>query len=169
MKQDRIDALRQMARRGTPNEARQAKTLLERDGIPLEPPTSEEDVTVELNYRTAFEKELIIQTYFSIFRDRERLSYYKTRRKKTLEIIVPKSHAKLLIEKALKILDDWRKQLKLFKIAFIEKNNLYSDIPPQETPKNDRLSREDMERIISMMSGISQTKIDRLLKGLNLK
>jgi len=166
MKQERIDALREMVKRGTEHESNLARTILERAGIPpLEPRPDEGDTTVEIGFKTAFERDLIFQTYYSIFRDRDSLSYY-TSRKKTVEIIVPKSHVKLMIEKSIKIIDDWRKQLRFFELAFIEKNNLHSDTKPTEpVSKKNCFSPEDIAQIFEMMSGISRTRIENLLKG----
>jgi len=157
-----------MAKRGTENEREIAKKILMREGIDVdsEPIDSDKKESYCFRYNSAMERRIIFQTYFTIFPESRTVSY-KPGKKKVWIRIDPK-YKKLMDEKTSILIDDYRKQLKLFNEAFMIKNDLLLEPEDDETDVTVDLSEDyndrDRQSIIDLMRGLNKTIVKRALK-----
>jgi hypothetical protein len=163
----KINSLREMAKRGTENEREIAKKILMREGIDIdsEPIESDKKVSYCFRYNSAMERRIIFQTYFTLFPESKTVSY--TPGKKKIWIRIDPKYKKLMYEKTAILIDDYRKQLKLFNEAFMIKNDLLLE-PEEDEDETVDLSEDyndrDRQSIIDLMRGLNKTIVKRALK-----
>ena len=168
MDQKKINNLREMAKRGTENEREIAKKILMREGIDVdsEPIESDKKESYCFRYNSAMERRIIFQTYFTIFPESRTVSYRPG--KKKVWIKIDPKYKKLMDEKTSILIDDYRKQLKLFNEAFMIKNDLLLEPEDDETDVTVDLSEDyndrDRQSIIDLMRGLNKTIVKRALK-----
>jgi hypothetical protein len=163
----KINSLREMAKRGTENEREIAKKILMREGIDIdsEPIESDKKESYCFRYNSAMERRIIFQTYFTLFPESKTVSY--TPGKKKIWIRIDPKYKKLMYEKTAILIDDYRKQLKLFNEAFMIKNDLLLE-PEEDEDETVDLSEDyndrDRQSIIDLMRGLNKTIVKRALK-----
>jgi hypothetical protein len=156
-----------MAKRGTENEREIAKKILMREGIDIdsEPIESDKKESYCFRYNSAMERRIIFQTYFTLFPESKTVSY--TPGKKKIWIRIDPKYKKLMYEKTAILIDDYRKQLKLFNEAFMIKNDLLLE-PEEDEDETVDLSEDyndrDRQSIIDLMRGLNKTIVKRALK-----
>jgi hypothetical protein len=163
MKREKLELVAKLAKHGVDGERQAAIAILASFGInPDDIEDNEKQVEVFLNYKNAFEKQLIVQVYCRIMKTNELYFYFIGKHK--VSIRLPKSKSDRLINNVDSVISLWRKQLKTFQSAFINTNRLYSGI---DDDKPSSLTQDEIDEIVSMARNLKTITLDNLLEQNN--
>ena len=162
--QAKLRKIAELARNGVGGERENALRILTSAGISVEDIDeileAVEEVDVEFKYRTKFERTLTLQTLFKILNVN---TFRVLQWKKSFTVLVPSDRMAECQEAVKTILSLYRKELEKFEIAFIYKNQLYSDVDTDEKEHGEFLSQEEITEIDDMMRSIKRAHLERQL------
>lgn len=164
MNPKKLKYVARLARNSTTEGERQAALyILETNGVKLDDIEEDEEIEVEFTFKTSLEKQLIAQVYCRIMNSNVMNSYRLNGRK--CSVYLPKDKVNTFKDDVSTILSLWRRELQIFLSAFIQKNQLFSDLPPDD---DSEISWDEIEQIMMMAKSIKQATLGRLLQDKNL-
>jgi hypothetical protein len=143
----------------TDGEKDAARTVLVTNGIDPDQQIEEEAVYTKVNYKTAFERDIIWQI---VSRLTNTSSIYATKMNRHTSIRIPAHLEKRLHQDVKTIIPLWRKELKKFLQAFVIKNELYSTGDEPEHENKSGLSQDEIQDIIEMARSITKANLCHL-------
>lgn len=152
-----------LARDGEPGEREAANLILEKNGVTIDDLLGDipEVVWLEFKYKTAFERTLIFQTYFKITNtDSTDAAKHQNR----VELGIKPELAEHLFQSVKTVLELWRKELKRFQAAFIQRNGLFSSQPSKREPKRP-MTEEELTEMFMMAASIKKANIEHHMLG----
>lgn len=162
MKTEKLKLVARLARQGEEHEREVALSILEMAGISLDDIPADEEIEIEFTYKTALEKQLIVQTYCKLMNCNVMNAFRIGKRRGS--VYLPKDKSDRFRQDVSTILSLWRKELKRFHEAFIQANRLFSDLP---SDSDFEISMDEVEEIMSMAKAIKKATLGRLLQDKN--
>jgi hypothetical protein len=162
MNAEKLKLVARLARQGEPGERDVALRILGIAGVSLEDIPQEEEVEVEFIYKTALEKQLIVQTYCKLTNSNVMNGFRISSKRGS--VFLPADMVDRFRQDVSTILSLWRKELKRFFEAFIQANRLFSDLPSDSDFK---ISIEELQEIMVMARSIKRATLGRLLNEKN--
>lgn len=162
MERKKLILVARLAEFGEPGEREAAQYILGEHGVTarelLEDVESPDDnVYVEIPYKTVEERTIIVQNYCRLFNVDEVTSWQRGR-SRTFE--VPANKAAEFRESCDRLKKQWRKDLKTLLDAFIQKNRIFSDLPATG-PSG--LSPEDVYEIMRVANALKRANLNEKL------
>jgi hypothetical protein len=162
MNTEKLKLVARLARQGESGERDVALRILRIAGVSLEDIPQEEEVEVEFTYKTALEKQLIVQTYCKLTNSNV-MNGFRINSKRG-SVFLPVDMADRFRQDTSTILSLWRKELKRFFEAFVQANRLFSDLP---SDSDFEISIEEAREIMEMARSIKRATLGRLLNEKN--
>jgi hypothetical protein len=155
MKQEKLEAIAERALNGDGEERTVARKILEERGLnPEDILEQKRFIDTTFKFKDRFEKKIIMQAYAAI--TNQWLISYTNEGKRKIGFRVDVRYAEQLVNLVGRLIKSWRKDLRLFELAFIAKNSLEpSSEAPNENHETD-ITSEEVEKWVHMASAIQQ-------------
>jgi hypothetical protein len=163
MDRKKLKLVARLAEFGEAGEREAAKYILAEHGVTArellgESESEKDEIFVEIPFKTKEERRIIIQNYSRIMNVDVVESW---KRPRSITFGVPSDLSADFRETCEILKKQWRRDLEVLLSAFIQKNQLFSDLP---TINESGLSPEEIHEILSIARALQQVHLGKLLE-----